>query len=320
MKTFTPSLAGQYSAPTTTLATLWRVERRDGVVLGYTDHDQDVVIDGVTYQAMGGLSATTVDSTTDFEGDTLDVTAFLDVAGEVALEAGDFDDAAILIAEYNWTSPPASLAPDQVNILRRGYLGQVQRTQGRFTAEILGLVQRLRTRLGAVVSPTCRYRFGDAFCTKPLGPLTHTGTLTAVSGSQPHVVAVDSASPVPAGLYNFGEIRFTSGDNAGRQMDIRTWSQQTLRLMRPLPFPMAVGDAYTAIEGCDKRFQSCVERFANGINFGGEPHVPGTDKLHALEIQAAPEPPRPAPPDGNPDTDSGGSSENGGGTGGGNGV
>jgi uncharacterized phage protein (TIGR02218 family) len=32
-------------------------------------------------------------------------------------------------------------------------------------------------------------------------------------------------------------------------------------------------------EGCDKRFQTCVSRFANAANFRGEPHLPGNDLL-----------------------------------------
>jgi uncharacterized phage protein (TIGR02218 family) len=32
-------------------------------------------------------------------------------------------------------------------------------------------------------------------------------------------------------------------------------------------------------EGCDKRFETCVARFDNAVNFRGEPHLPGTDLL-----------------------------------------
>jgi hypothetical protein len=32
-------------------------------------------------------------------------------------------------------------------------------------------------------------------------------------------------------------------------------------------------------EGCDKRFETCVSRFANAANFRGEPHLPGNDLL-----------------------------------------
>jgi uncharacterized phage protein (TIGR02218 family) len=32
-------------------------------------------------------------------------------------------------------------------------------------------------------------------------------------------------------------------------------------------------------DGCDKRFETCVTRFANAVNFRGEPHLPGNDLL-----------------------------------------
>ena len=43
--------------------------------------------------------------------------------------------------------------------------------------------------------------------------------------------------------------------------------------------PVEVGCRIELREGCDKRFETCVSRFANAINFRGEPHLPGNDLL-----------------------------------------
>lgn len=40
---------------------------------------------------------------------------------------------------------------------------------------------------------------------------------------------------------------------------------------------IAEGDLFAVTAGCDKRFATCVEKFANGINFRGFPHMPGND-------------------------------------------
>jgi uncharacterized phage protein (TIGR02218 family) len=40
---------------------------------------------------------------------------------------------------------------------------------------------------------------------------------------------------------------------------------------------IAVSDAFTVTAGCDKRFATCRDRFANGINFRGFPAIPGND-------------------------------------------
>ncbi len=46
-------------------------------------------------------------------------------------------------------------------------------------------------------------------------------------------------------------------------------------IFRFLPFDAA---RYITVEvGCDKRFETCRDRFANTLNFRGFPHIPGND-------------------------------------------
>jgi hypothetical protein len=47
MKTVSAALVSEV----TTLATSWKITRRDGVVLGFTDHVRDLDVEGVTYKA-----------------------------------------------------------------------------------------------------------------------------------------------------------------------------------------------------------------------------------------------------------------------------
>ena len=48
----------------TTLCRAWTVMRRDGVVLGFTDHDRDLTFDGVTHRAGSGLTARALQQST----------------------------------------------------------------------------------------------------------------------------------------------------------------------------------------------------------------------------------------------------------------
>jgi hypothetical protein len=43
-----------YREEAETLATFWRIHRRDGVTLGFTSHDRDLWFDGVLYRAAPG--------------------------------------------------------------------------------------------------------------------------------------------------------------------------------------------------------------------------------------------------------------------------
>src|SRR4029079_9756579 len=52
-----PALQARLDAGVTTLARCWIVTRNDGVVQGFTDHDEDIVVNGVTCRAASGLTA-----------------------------------------------------------------------------------------------------------------------------------------------------------------------------------------------------------------------------------------------------------------------
>ncbi|WP_369124976.1 DUF2163 domain-containing protein, partial [Pseudomonas sp. AH2 (2023)] len=44
----------------TTAAFCWRVERADGVVMGFTTHDRDLEVDGLLYRAAPGMRPSAV--------------------------------------------------------------------------------------------------------------------------------------------------------------------------------------------------------------------------------------------------------------------
>ena len=51
------NIPASFTGGAMTLARCWRLTRKDGVVLGFTDHDRDILFDGVTYAAGTGLEA-----------------------------------------------------------------------------------------------------------------------------------------------------------------------------------------------------------------------------------------------------------------------
>ncbi len=104
MKSVSPELAAHLDGEVTTLATCWRLERTDGWVRGFTDHDQPLVIDGLTYVAATGFLPSAIKSGADLSVDNLDVEGFLDDEALTAedLSAGLFDGAKIDIFLVNW--------------------------------------------------------------------------------------------------------------------------------------------------------------------------------------------------------------------------
>ncbi len=106
---------------------------------------------------------------------------------------------------------------------------------------------------------------------------TEIGAITAVESAN-HFT--DAGRTEPAGSYDNGLVTFTSGANSNLSREVKFFiAGGQVQLVLPFPHMIELGDHYTISQGCDKTLSTCVERFGNAINFRGEPHVPGVDKL-----------------------------------------
>lgn len=256
-----------------TLAHCWKLTRRDSTVMGFTSHDRDLTIEGVTYVAATGFTPTSIDSQASLAVDNLDV--------EGMLAAGSLTEADILAGLYDFAEIEAfaiNYADGSMGkiLLRRGWLGQVEIRNKQFVAEVRGLAQKLSQNIGDLYSPLCRAQLGDARCTVNLAAYTVTGTVTAAS-SQSQLS--DSSRSEEAGYFNYGRITFTSGQNNGLSGEVTESRGALLTLALPMPYPIAIGDTYSLQQGCDKTLATCIARYENALNFRGEPHVPGLDRM-----------------------------------------
>jgi uncharacterized phage protein (TIGR02218 family) len=77
-------------------------------------------------------------------------------------------------------------------------------------------------------------------------------------------------------------LSWVAGPNAGRVSEVREHRAEAgrvrLALWQQTPFAAGNGDTFTVTAGCDKRFETCRDRFSNGTSFRGFPHMPGTDR------------------------------------------
>jgi hypothetical protein len=84
------ALATHTASGSTTLATCWKVTRSDAQVFGFTDHDRDLVVSGVTYRATSGYTRTAVQDGSALGVDNLDLEGVFDddAITELDLRAG----------------------------------------------------------------------------------------------------------------------------------------------------------------------------------------------------------------------------------------
>jgi hypothetical protein len=104
-----------------------------------------------------------------------------------------------------------------------------------------------------------------------------TGLYTFDATDAGQEVFIDYAYSI--GYFAYGKVSFTSGQNAGFAMEVKTFAPGVVTLAMPLPYPIAVGDTYTIVAGCDKTFATCRDRWNNVLFFRGEPYIPGQDTI-----------------------------------------
>ena len=275
-------LAAHLRSGATTVARAWALERADGVVMGFTDHDRDLAFDGVTFRADSGLSARALAQSTGLAVDNTEAAGALSAAAlrEEDILAGRYDGAALRIWEVNW----ADVA--QRRMIFRGTLGEITRADGAFRAELRGLAEALGQPQGRVYQGVCAAVLGDAACGVDLSQpgMSSERPAEAVEGSR--VFRFEEFAGFEERWFEKGRLRVLSGAAQGLygviKNDRMNGAGRRIELWEPIPADVAPGDMLRIEAGCDKRAATCRLKFGNFVNFRGFPHIPGEDWLMAV--------------------------------------
>lgn len=255
----------------TTIALCWRVERRDGVTIGLTDHDRDLVIAGLVHRAAPGMTPSAIQRSDALEADTMDVAgALTSVAiGARDLIAGRWDGAGVRLSAVDWSSGAI------VTALGEGTIGTVEMRERGFSAELRGAVAALDRPVAEETSAQCRAELGDRRCRVAMAPRRRFARVVSVVD---RTATIDVIEPV-ANAWGGGLVRWLSGENCGFEDAVATSDGAVLTLRTSPRFAVAAGTLIEGVEGCDKILATCAGRFANAVNFRGEPYLPGIDLL-----------------------------------------
>ena len=255
----------------TGFALCWRIERRDGVVIGLTAHDRDLWIDGLRYRSAPSIAPSAIEDEPVLQGDALDVAGALSSEAITAddLRAGRWNGAAVRMLAADWEDTRQFIQ------ITRGELGAVSIERGRFNAELKGPGAALDRPIVESTSPYCRAELGDRRCRVDLAARRRMAQVASAEGD---VLMLDAAEPSPGG-WGSGRLRWLTGRNSGLTNIVLTSNGAEVTLTEPPAFVPVAGDRVELFEGCDKRFVTCRDRFANAQNFRGEPHLPGVDLL-----------------------------------------
>jgi uncharacterized phage protein (TIGR02218 family) len=90
VKTFPGDLTTHLSQGLTTLCRCWKLTRRDGTTMGFTDFDRDLSFDGVDYLASSGFAASAIESQLGLAVSNLDVRGALSNSQGQLIDVGRY--------------------------------------------------------------------------------------------------------------------------------------------------------------------------------------------------------------------------------------
>lgn len=208
-----------------------------------------------------------------------------DTLNENDLAAGRYDAAIVELWLVDWSEPNLRI------LLSKGTIGEVKREGATFTAEVRSLSQRLAEDSGRLFATTCSADLGDARCTIDLNDPAFSGSGTVVSLSAISAFTASGIDTFDDDWFTAGKLTFTSGANHGLSVEVKSHRKDgavAFDLWQAMLEPIAVGDTFTVTAGCDKRFQTCHDKFNNAVNFRGFPHIPGNDFVISYPLPGQP--------------------------------
>ena len=160
MRNLSPDLQNHLAGSVTTLCWFWRITRADGMILGFTDHDRNLEIDGINYEGSSGLTPSEVDKRLGFSIDNGAVQGALqsDKISADDINSGLYENAKIDCFRVNWNDTAQSVH------MSTGRLGSFRQKGKAFEAEWTGESVLLDRSVGRVFSRLCDAEFGDNRC------------------------------------------------------------------------------------------------------------------------------------------------------------
>lgn len=160
MRDIPEEMAARIESGAAGLCHAWVVRRTDGVVAGFTDHDRDLVVEGVVCRAASSWTAGAVDSGVGFSAGSAAVAGGLDdlAITDADVEAFLYDGAAVELWRVDWARPDLRVR------LWTATLARIRREGAGFTAELEGPLAKLERVVGRTYGRECDAVLGDGRC------------------------------------------------------------------------------------------------------------------------------------------------------------
>lgn len=156
-------------------------------------------------------------------------------------------------------------------VLFEGRIVEPELNRHEINASVVSDVDNLKLQMPRnLYTPGCLNTLFDSAC----GLLSADFAVNTSIGtnSTPNRILCDLSQP--QGWFTQGVVEFLEGVNIGIKRTVRLHEAGALLLTLPLLEMPEIGEAIRVYPGCDKRLETCENRFNNRARFRGAPYVP----------------------------------------------
>lgn len=279
MRQASPKLIALLDADQFIMADLYTITTIQGIEYRYTSYDFNLTVNGKEFRSDGPvISRDGISLSLGIEVDNLSITIetnestkFGDVPVAQAFHNGILDGARFKLERIFMDIDTPTDTSAGTLVLFDGRIVEPELDRYVINASVVSDVDNLKLQMPRnLYTPGCLNTLFDNAC----------GLLSADFSVNTFIAANSTPNRIlcnlsqPQGWFTQGVVEFLEGVNIGIKRTVRLHESGALLLTLPLLEMPAIGEAIRVFPGCDKRLDTCTNRFNNRARFRGAPFVP----------------------------------------------
>lgn len=279
MRQASPKLIALLDSSQFVMADLYTITTIQGIEYCYTSYDYSLNVNGKEFISGGPIiSREGTSLSLGIEVDNLSIkietnenTKFGDVPVAQAFHNGVLDGARFKLERVFMDMHTPTDTSAGTLVLFEGRIVEPELDRYEINASVVSEVDDLKLQMPRnLYTPGCLNTLFDSACGLLSADFAVNTTIGA--NSTPNRILCDLSQP--QGWFTQGVVEFLEGANVGIKRTVRLHESGALILTLPLLDMPAIGEAIRVYPGCDKRLDTCMNRFNNRSRFRGAPFVP----------------------------------------------
>lgn len=279
MRQASPKLIALLDADQFIMADLYTITTIQGIEYCYTSYDYSLHVNGKEFRSDGPvISREGTSLSLGIEVDNLSIkietnesSKFGEVPIAQAFHNGVLDGARFKLERIFMDINTPTDTSTGTLVLFEGRIVEPELDRYEINASVVSEVDDLKLQMPRnLYTPGCLNTLFDSAC----GLLSADFAVNTTIGANSTPSRILCELSQPQGWFTQGVVEFLEGTNIGIKRTVRLHEAGALLLTLPLLDMPVIGEAIRVYPGCDKRLDTCTNRFNNRSRFRGAPFIP----------------------------------------------